>query len=253
MLIFHVSKNVIAITAGMSIHMLLTLYKPETDTIHTHTHDGCNDTLTKIKNKHLHYVSMQHWHCSSFILHLNKAPDTPTANHRPRFKSPRPSERDCLLWCKEKSHPATGAQRKGLILCNGLTLVVLHNCDHRQWSAASEHHPHPLHPPTHTPPISSVIILLAWLHDQTGCWHLQRCSSDHLMPSDAETRASGNTRACSQGQEPRHWFHNGRMIVSLCPTGGIISGILFCKNWHLAVERTGCCCIFAVLYLNWWF
>lgn len=210
-------------------------------TIHTHTHTHTMDVLHKIKNKHLHYVWMQHWHRSSST---RRPPPTLWIVTALRTW---PSS----LMQGKKCHPEIGEQGKGLILCDGLTLVVLHNCDHRRCSAASERRPHPLHPPTHTPPIFSVIILLTWLHDQTGCWRLQRCSSDHLMPSDAETRASGNTRACSRGQEPCHRFHDGRMIVSLCPTGGIISGILFCKNWRLAVERTGCCCIFAVLYLNW--
>lgn len=68
---------------------------------------------------------------------------------------------------------------EGLILCDGLTLVVLHNCDLRQGSVASS--------PPHLP-VSSVIILLAWLHGQAGCWHLPRCSSDWLMPSDENKR-----------------------------------------------------------------
>lgn len=47
------------------------------------------------------------------------------------------SERDYLHWCKEKMASSNRDTGEGLILCDGLTLVVLHNRDLRQSSAAS--------------------------------------------------------------------------------------------------------------------
>lgn len=120
-----------------------------------------------------------------------------------RFRSWPPQNLIILTEVKRKWHPATGTG-EDLILCDGLTLVVLHNGDLRQCSAASQ----PLSVPTPQPPFS-VIVLLAWLHDQTSCWHLPRCSSDQLKPSAETVSRRENQREHTElDQEPYYWFHH---------------------------------------------